>query len=101
MDHPLSNNPHRRRNPLTGEWVLVSPHRVQRPWQVQLEQPPVVELPVYDPLCYLCPGNRRAGDAMNPDYDKTFVFTNDFPSLLPDAENFSATHPLMQAEAVQ
>jgi len=101
MEHPLTSNPHRRRNPLSGEWVLVSPHRIQRPWQGQLEQPSLGEPPVYDPHCYLCPGNKRAGNAINPDYEKTFVFTNDFPSLLPDAENFSMTHPLMQAEAVQ
>ncbi len=29
---------HRRLNLLTGEWVLVSPHRTQRPWQGQKEK---------------------------------------------------------------
>lgn len=76
-----SEHPHRRRNALTGEWVLVSPHRAERPWQGQTEDPPEDERPKYDPECYLCPGNDRAGDAQNPDYDDTFVFTNDFSSL--------------------
>jgi UDPglucose--hexose-1-phosphate uridylyltransferase len=76
-----SDHPHRRRNALTGDWVLVSPHRAKRPWQGQTEEPPEDERSAYDPDCYLCPGNERAGDAQNPDYDGTFVFTNDFSSL--------------------
>ena len=52
---------HRRRNALTGDWVLVSPHRGKRPWQGQVEELPIVRLPAHDPDCYLCPGNRRAG----------------------------------------
>ena len=80
----LTSNPHRRYNPLSKEWVQVSPHRTQRPWQGQTEQPPQEHRPRYDPACYLCPGNERAGGVKNPDYKHTFVFTNDFSALLPD-----------------
>lgn len=76
-------DPHRRFNPLTNEWVLVSPHRTQRPWQGQVEEPPTEQRPDYDPECYLCPRNARAGGLRNPDYSSTFVFENDFPALLP------------------
>jgi len=80
----LSNHPHRRYNPLTGEWIQVSPHRAKRPWQGKQEDTPGNEKPKYDPECYLCPGNDRAGDARNPEYKSTFVFTNDFSALKPD-----------------
>jgi len=75
--------PHRRKNLLTDEWVLVSPHRTSRPWLGQVEEIPPEQLPAYDPNCYLCPGNERAGGRKNPLYTSTFVFDNDFPSLLP------------------
>src|SRR6476659_2833450 len=78
------NQPHRRYNPLTGEWVLVSPQRTARPWQGQLETISPDVPPAYDPKCYLCPGNPRASGARNPLYQATFVFDNDFPALLPD-----------------
>ena len=77
---------HRRLNLLTGEWVLVSPHRTQRPWLGQEERIVSVELPRNDPNCYLCPGGTRAGGIKNPDYTGVFVFQNDFPSMLPNPE---------------
>jgi len=82
-DHRFEH-PHRRRNALTGEWVLVSPHRADRPWQGQTETPPDDDRVAYDPDCYLCPGNDRAGDAQNPEYEETFVFDNDFSALYLD-----------------
>lgn len=75
--------PHRRLNLLTGEWVLVSPHRAKRPWLGQVEKTPPENLPEYDPQCYLCPGNPRSGGIINPPYADTFVFDNDFAALLP------------------
>ena len=75
--------PHRRWNPLTRHWVLVSPQRARRPWLGQVEKVPPEHLPAYDPTCYLCPGNARAEGVSNPDYSSTFVFDNDFPALLP------------------
>ncbi|MGO9262684.1 MAG: UDP-glucose--hexose-1-phosphate uridylyltransferase [Bryobacteraceae bacterium] len=77
-------DPHRRFNPLTREWVLVSPHRTQRPWQGQVEEAAAETQPEYDPQCYLCPGNARAGGVHNPEYTSTFVFDNDFAALKPD-----------------
>jgi UDPglucose--hexose-1-phosphate uridylyltransferase len=78
------DRPHRRHNPLLDEWVLCSPHRLQRPWQGQVEAPVPETRPAYDPGCYLCPGNERAGGRGNPAYTSTFVFDNDYPALLPD-----------------
>jgi len=79
-----TEHPHRRKNLLTGEWVLVSPHRTKRPWQGQVEKTPPDDRPAYDPQCYLCPGNERAGGKRNPPYTSTFVFDNDFAALLPE-----------------
>jgi UDPglucose--hexose-1-phosphate uridylyltransferase len=80
----LNEDPHRRFNPLTNEWVLVSPHRATRPWQGEVAQLPTTKEPAYDPSCYLCPGNTRAGGIHNPAYANTFVFDNDFAALKPD-----------------
>jgi UDPglucose--hexose-1-phosphate uridylyltransferase len=80
----LQSIPHRRLNPLTREWVLVSPHRTQRPWQGKLEKPPLEQSLDYDPACYLCPGNERASGDRNPHYSTIFVFDNDYPALLPE-----------------
>jgi UDPglucose--hexose-1-phosphate uridylyltransferase len=80
----LASHPHRRFNPLTREWVLVSPHRSQRPWQGQVESVAAEAAVAYDPNCYLCPGNVRAEGARNPAYTETFAFDNDFAALKPD-----------------
>jgi UDPglucose--hexose-1-phosphate uridylyltransferase len=80
----MFNAPHRRLNRLTGEWLLVSPHRTARPWQGQVEEVVDEQRPVYDPTCYLCPGNQRAGGARTPGYSSTFVFDNDFAALKPE-----------------
>ena len=79
----IAEDPHRRLNPLTNEWVLVSPHRATRPWLGQVEKLPAAETPQYDPTCYLCPGNARAGGKKNPPYEGTYVFENDFAALKP------------------
>ena len=80
----LNRNPHRRFNPLTREWLLVSPHRTQRPWQGAVDASMSEALPAHDPGCYLCPGNARAGGGRNPQYTSTFVFDNDYAALRPD-----------------
>ena len=85
-DRRRADRPHRRFNPLTGEWVLVSPQRATRPWQGQVERPARAGRAAYDPGCYLCPGNPRASGERNPDYASTHVFVNDFSALLPNAE---------------
>ena len=81
--------PHRRFNPLMREWVQVSPHRTQRPWQGKVETAAATNQVTYDSTCYLCPGNERAGGARNPKYTSTFVFNNDYASLLPNVEHES------------
>ena len=80
----LLAGPHRRYNPLLDQWVLVSPHRLSRPWLGQIEPAVAEGLPQYDPGCYLCPGNTRANGTRNPAYTSTFAFDNDFPALTGD-----------------
>lgn len=85
------DTPHRRFNPLTRTWVLVSPHRTKRPWLGQIEKTPPENLPAFDPTCYLCPGNERAAGRRNPVYTGPYIFDNDFPALLtPDHEGPTA-----------
>ncbi|MBZ0278701.1 MAG: UDP-glucose--hexose-1-phosphate uridylyltransferase [Anaerolineae bacterium] len=101
MFNPI-DHPHRRLNPLTGEYVLVSPHRMKRPWQGKQEAPPPDNRPSYDATCYLCPGNTRAGGIQNPAYTSTYVFTNDFSALLLDTPaSPAAEHPLFTSESAR
>ncbi len=96
------DHPHRRYNPLLDEYVLVSPHRMKRPWQGQQEETPQEDRPKYDATCYLCPGNTRKSGDVNPDYEDVFVFTNDFASLLPDVPDAPKNNnPLIHTESVQ
>lgn len=97
----LQENPHRRLNQLTGEWVLVSPHRAKRPWQGKQEKASTAARPRYDEKCYLCPGNTRASGAINDDYPGAYAFTNDFGALVPDDENAFLNDKLFQAESIR
>ena len=94
----FNNTPHRRKNILTGEWVLVSPHRTKRPWQGKKDKPQVIPQATYDPNCYLCPGNERAGGAKNPNYTGAYSFQNDFAALL-DSEDEKHEDGLFLAES--
>ncbi len=82
---------HRRQNLLTGEWVLVSPQRTERPWQGQIEDLSAEPGMAYDPGCYLCAGNARANGVHNPAYTGPYAFDNDFPALSAESEVEPAT----------
>jgi UDPglucose--hexose-1-phosphate uridylyltransferase len=97
----IGRHPHRRLNPLTGRWVMVSPHRDRRPWQGQSEAADREPRVAYDPGCYLCPGNARAGGMRNPAFAGTFVFANDFAAVAPDTPEAAPGGGLMQTEAVR
>lgn len=89
MTHDKNAAPHRRHNPLTGQWLLLSPHRTQRPWQGKTEEASLKSGPDYDPKCYLCPSNTRMGGGINEDYQHTYVFDNDFKAITSSTLTYS------------
>ena len=95
----LQDYSHKRFNILTGEWVLVSPHRAKRPWQGQNEEVNNEKRPTHDPSCYLCAGNTRISGDVNPDYKDVFVFTNDFAALQNDSPTFNVNDGLLKAQS--
>ena len=95
----LQDYSHKRFNILTGEWVLVSPHRAKRPWQGQNEAVNNEKRPSYDESCYLCPGNTRINGEVNPEYTDVFVFTNDFAALQNDSPTFNVNDGLLKAQS--
>ena len=96
-----TNDPHRRRNPLTGDWILVSPHRGKRPWLGQIEPAEDPSLPHYDAGCFLCPGNERMNGDRNPDYRGPFSFSNDFAALTPDTIDYVSNDDLFSVVTEQ
>ena len=101
MDTNLQDYSHKRFNILTGEWVLVSPHRAKRPWQGQNEDVSNEKRPAHDPSCYLCAGNTRINGEENPKYEDVFVFTNDFAALQTTSPKFAVNEGLFRAESEQ
>ena len=100
MEFNFEEHPHKRLNILTGEWILVSPHRTKRPWQGKVEEVNNTQRPSYDEKCYLCPGNTRFDGSVNPKYTAPYAFTNDFSSLLKDTPDGGLnTNGLLQAKS--
>ena len=99
MSEDFNSHPHRRYNILTGEWILVSPHRTKRPWQGRLEDVAKEERPSYDADCFLCPNNVRASGDKNPDYKDPYTFKNDFSALLPDGPQEDFIDGLLKASS--
>lgn len=99
MNTELDNYSHKRFNILTGEWILVSPHRAKRPWQGQNETVNNEKRPSYDENCYLCPGNTRINGEINPDYKDVYIFTNDFAALQSDSPDFEVNDGLLMAKS--
>ena len=98
MSQDINSIPHRRYNILTGEWILVSPHRTKRPWQGKTEKSSGSQRESYDPSCYLCPGNRRSSGEQNPNYKEPYSFVNDFSALLPDSPKMEEKNGLLRAQ---
>ena len=101
MEFNPVDHPHRRYNPLTGDWILVSPHRAKRPWQGQVEKTTTDNRPSHDPDCYLCPGNERITGDSNPDYTRPYVFANDFPALLTDTPDADGDSDLFRSSGAR
>jgi len=99
MSINFSEDPHKRYNILTGEWILVSPHRNKRPWQGKEEVAASIDRSSYDPTCYLCPGNTRSSGDINPMYKNTYTFTNDFGALIPETRASSMKDGLLRADS--
>ena len=99
MNTDLQDYSHKRYNILTGEWVLVSPHRAKRPWQGQNEAVSTEVRPSYDETCYLCAGNTRINGELNPQYKDVFVFTNGFAALQNDSKSFKVNDGLLKAQS--
>lgn len=99
MNTDLQDYSHKRFNILTGEWVLVSPHRAKRPWQGQNETINNEVRPTHDDSCYLCAGNTRINGEVNPKYENVFVFTNDFAALQKDSKSFAINDGLLVAKS--